>query len=308
MRLRGKKIVLALAVIVAGGAARMPLEQHHTADLRAQNLLEPPLGLSLRDELGQSMFMATLGGFRSPVASVMELRAVTPWMKGDWGLVEESYALCNRLQPREEHYWDLRAWHQACNARDSYLWDSRMTEANRERLAQQSVENGIRILEEAVEVLPQSWKLHERLAWYCSMDYNQNPDYRKAVRHYEIAASLPGAPEMYRRFAIYLLPRIPEREREAWDKLMALYNNPDDHLPRVDIELCALIFESKLQERYPDIALPPELFRLFVKDAVLSREDRMRRAFLIESLQKRRHPAGVKERAPQIKSPHFNQP
>jgi tetratricopeptide (TPR) repeat protein len=308
MHLRWKKVALALAVIVAGGAARLPLEQHHTADLRARNLLDPPLGLSLREELGQSLFIATLGGFRSPVASVMELRAVTPWMKGDWGLVEESYALCNRLQPREEHYWDLRAWHQACNARDSYLWESRLTEANRERLAQQSVENGIRILEEAIGVLPQSWKLHERLAWYCSMEFNQQPDYRKAVKYYEIASSLPGAPEIYRRFAIYLLPQIPEREREAWDKLLALYHNPADHLPRVDIELCSLYFEKKLQERYPDIELPPELFRLFVRGALLSEQEKQRRAFLIESLQKRRHPDGVKQRAPQIQSPHFDRP
>jgi len=308
MRLRWKKIALAFAVIVAGGAVRLPLEQHHTAELRAQHLLEPPLRLSLRDELGQSLFIATLGGFRSPVASVMELRAVTPWMKGDWGAVEENYALCTRLQPREEHYWDIRAWHQACNARDDYLWESRLTEANRERLAQQSVENGIRILEEGLERLPDSWKLHERLAYYSRMEYNQHPDYRKAVRHYEIASSLPGAPEVYRRFAVYWLTRIPEREREAWDKLLALYHDPKNHLPQVDIELCSLFFEKKLQQRHPEIRLPPELSRLFVTGAVLSEDDKKRRAFLIASLLKRRDPAGAKERAPQIKSPHFDHP
>ena len=74
MTIRWKKIALAFAVIVAGGAARLPVEQRHMESLRAQNLQERPLGLSLRDDLGQSLFIATLGGFRSPVASIMELR------------------------------------------------------------------------------------------------------------------------------------------------------------------------------------------------------------------------------------------
>lgn len=305
MTIRWKKIALALAVIVAGGAARLPVEQRHMESLRAQNLQEQPLGLSLRDDLGQSLFIATLGGFRSPVASIMELRSVTPWMQGDWGVVEECYAICTKLQPREEHYWDSRAWHQACNARDSYLWESTRTKANRELLAQQSVDNGIRILKEGVQRLPESWKLCSQLAWYSCMEENQQPDHAAAAELYAKAATLPGAPGVFRRQAVYQLTHLPEREREAWDKLLAFYHDPDNHLPSVDVGLLYLFFERKIHQRHPDVVLPPDLFRLFVPGTVLSNRDQARRTMLVESLKKRIKPDGIKVRGPQVTSPHF---
>jgi hypothetical protein len=307
MRLRWKKIGIAFAIILAGGAVRMPLEQWHTAALREANVLQKPLGLSLREDLGQSLFIATLGGLRSPVASIMELRSVTPWMRGDWGVVEECYAICTKLQPREEHYWDQRSWHQACNARDNYLWESTLTKANREMFAQQSVENGIKTLKEGVQWLPDSWKLWERLAWYSSMEFNQHPDYRTAAEAYAKAASIKGSPRAYRRAAVYQLARIPEREKEAWDRLMAFYNDPSgrDHLPRVDIELIYLFYQQRLHERYPDVVLPQDLFRLFIPGAVLGPQDKARRDFLVEGVRRLVNPGEGKSRPPQITSPHL---
>jgi hypothetical protein len=307
MRFRWKKLALALTIIVAGGAARMPVEQRHTQALRATGVLQKPLGLSLREDLGQSLFIATLGGLRSPVASIMELRSVEPWMKGNWGVVEECYAICTKLQPHEEHYWDQRAWHQACNARDSYLWDSTFTQTNREVYAQQSVNNGIRTLKEAVQWLPESWKLWERLGNYASMDYNQHPDYRLAADCYAKAASIKGAPGVYKRFAVYQLSYIPEREKEAWDRLMAFYNDPTgaNHLPRVDIDLVYLFYTRRIHDRYPEAVLPQELFRLFVPGAVLNKNDQMRRDFLVEGVRRRLNPTGIKSHPPAISSPNL---
>ena len=307
MRPRWKKILLALALIAGAGAARLPVEQRHTAALREQNILQKPPGLSLREDLGQSLFIATLGGFRSPVASIMELRSVTPWMLGNWGVVEECYAICTKLQPREEHYWDQRAWHQACNARDHYLWESTFTQANREMYAQQSVENGIKVLKEALKWLPESWKLWERLAWYSCMEYNQRPNHAEAAEAYAKAASVKGAPGAYRRFAVYQLSYIPEREKEAWDRLMAFYSDPgqQDHLPQVDINLVYLYFERRIHERYPDAVLPKELARLFEKGAVLDRKEQARREFLITGVTRRMNPTGIQGKPPSITSPHF---
>lgn len=307
MRIRWKKILLTLALLTGVGAVRLPVEQRHTQALRDENVLQKPAGLSLRDDLGQSLFIATLGGFRSPVASIMELRSVTPWMRGNWGVVEECYAICTKLQPREEHYWDQRAWHQACNARDSYLWESTFTQTNREVYAQQSVDNGIKILQEGVKWLPDSWKLWERLAWYSCMEYNQKPDHRAAAAAYAKASSIAGAPRTYRRFEVYQLTRIPEREKEAWDRLLAFYNDPTgaDHMPQVDIELVYLWFQQRIHDRHPDTALPKELARLFTPGTVLDKKDEFRRQFLVTGVTRRMNPAGIKGRPPTISSPNL---
>ena len=157
MSIRWKSLLAAIAVILAGGVLRLPLEQRYTAEMRRQQLLETPLKISMRDELGQTFFIAVLGGFRSVVASIMELRAITPWEQSNYGVVDECYAVCTRLQPREVHYWEMRGYHQAYNARDTYRYESRLTEANREILAQQAIDNGIRIIREGLTWLPKSW-------------------------------------------------------------------------------------------------------------------------------------------------------
>jgi len=173
--------------------------------------------------------------------------------------------------------------------------------------AQQSVRNGIKTLEEAVKWLPDNWKLWERLAWYSSMEQNQEPDHAKAAAYYAKAASLPGAPRAYRRFETYQLTRVPEREKEAWDRLMAYYQDPTgaDHMPQVDIDLLFLFFERRIQERYPDADLPKELARLFQKGVVLDKKDQMRRAFLIEGVTNRVNPAGIRGKPPVITSPNL---
>jgi len=305
MSLRWKKIALALLLITAAGAARLPVEHRYTQGMREANLLEKPLNLSLRDELGQSFFIAVLGGFRSMVATVMELRSITPWMRGQFGIVEECYALCTKLQPREEHYWDLRSWHQACNARDNYLWDSKLQPANRQAQAQQCVDRGITILREGVTRLPQSWKLWDRLAWYLCMDYNQQPDRAAAVAAYEKAAAIPGAPGVQRRLAVYQLARIPGREREAWDRLWALYHDPDpvNRMPTVEIELANLFASQQFREQNPGLALPEELFRILTSPVGLTPQEEKHRQRLIEGLQRRRDPEGWRQRAPRISSP-----
>lgn len=127
--------------------------------MRREQLLETPLNLSMRDELGQTFFIAVLGGFRSVVASLTELQTIKHWQYSNWGVVDELFVICTKLQPREEHYWETRAQHLAANARDSYLFHFTLTEASRTTLAQQFVEKGIAVLREGVERIPQSWKL-----------------------------------------------------------------------------------------------------------------------------------------------------
>src|SRR5262245_7111025 len=145
MKHRWKSICLALLIIAAGGGARLHMEQAYTKGMQKAGLLETPLNLSMRDELGQTLFIAVLGGFRSVVASIVELKAITPWQLSNWGVVDELYSICTRLQPKEPYYWETRGWHLAVNARDTYLLDTMLAEANRHALAQQYVEKGIEV-------------------------------------------------------------------------------------------------------------------------------------------------------------------
>lgn len=305
MGIRWKSLLLALAVIVTGGALRLPLEQRYTAEMRQQQLLETPLNLSLRDELGQTFFIAVLGGFRSVVASIVELQTITPWQYSNWGVVDELYAICTKLQPREEHYWEQRSWHLAANARDTYLFDSTLPEPTRVYLGQQQVEKGIAVLREGLQRLPDSWKLWERLAWYSS-NYNDAPDYAGAAEYYHKAWELSGR-GVYRRLGVFQLCKVPGREKEAWDALMEFYNSQSrlDRSATVEVELLYLYFGRKLAKQYPDVKLPEELARLVNPASVLTPEEQKRRDFLKARANERANPKGTRQhRPPQVTSPN----
>jgi hypothetical protein len=316
MKHRWKSICIALLIVLAGGAARLPMEQAYTNGMRQAGLLETPLNLSMRDELGQSLFIAVLGGFRSVVASIMELKAITPWQLSNWGVVDELYSICTRLQPREVHYWETRAWHLAVNARDTYMLDSMLTEANRHALAQQYVEKGISVVREGLQYNPGSWKLWDRLGYYQSMPYNENPDHAEAADSFAKASGTTGALKFLWRKHVYEVARttgdaepVFGREVEAWDKLLALYNSGDglDRTPSVEVELIRLYL--LFSDKHPEFKLPWELYRLITDPRLiippLSPAEKKRSALLLEYYERRIHPGPRSRRQapPNVSSP-----
>ena len=307
MSIRWKSLLLALTVIVAGGFVRLPMEQRYTAELQRQGLLEKPMQLSMRDQLGQTFFIAVLGGFRSVVASLVELQTITPWQYSNWGVVDELYSVCTTLQPREEHYWEQRAWHLACNARDSYRYDSTLSEANRRMLGQQYVEKGLAVLRDGLTRRPESWKLWDRLAEYSANTWNERPDFAAAAQSYQKAWELSGR-RFYYRLGVLKLARIPEREREAWDALMGLYTSgiEFDRSPSVEIELLYQFIGRRIYERYPQAKLPEALFRLMSPSAVLTPEETKKRDWLRQRLNERASPGARRQaRPPQVESPNL---
>lgn len=158
-----KKKLLAIAVLLALGAAKLPLEDRVTQALRRQDLLSPPLDLSLRESAGQMGFAASLGGLRSLVASITYLQAYVEFENVNWAKVDSLFQLTTRLQPRTTAYWDEASWHMAYNAATSYLLNKNMTNAVRGRLFQESVQRGIQILEEGLKFMPDNPRLWTRL-------------------------------------------------------------------------------------------------------------------------------------------------
>jgi hypothetical protein len=301
-----KNLIVALLLIAASGAARMPLEQRYTADMRERQLLEPPLNLDLREELGQTFFIAVLGGFRSVVATFMELKTVQPYLDENWGLVDQYYAICCKLQPRDEAYWESRAWHLAANARDGFLYDQRYSEETRHVLAQQSVNKGIAVLLEGTKHRPDSGRLWERLGYYAAMPWNDLPDHSKAAEYYAKAAATPGARRFYYRFHVYELAQIPGREMEAWDKLMELYKNPEDNTPRVELSLLRLF--KKVSQINPQATLPQKLRDLFTTPISQLTPDQVRHRRQLEEAFATEEAKKDGLRPPRIESPGLNKP
>ena len=64
--IRPLKWLLAVLFLLVSGLARLPMEHAFAKELKTAELSEERLNLSLRDELGQSFFIAVLGGFLGP--------------------------------------------------------------------------------------------------------------------------------------------------------------------------------------------------------------------------------------------------
>lgn len=158
-----KNKLLAIAVLLILGAAKLPLEDRVTQALRQQDLLSQPLDLSLRESAGQMGFAAALGGLRSLVASITYLQAYVEFENVNWAKVDSLFQLTTRLQPHTTAYWDEASWHMAYNAATSYLLNKNMTNAVRGKLFQESVHRGIQILEEGLKFMPENPRLWTRL-------------------------------------------------------------------------------------------------------------------------------------------------
>lgn len=236
----------ALALFIAGGIAKLPLEQRLSVDLHANALLEEPVGIDMRENLGQMGFAASLGGLRSLVASITYLQAYSAFEDVDWGKVDSLMTITTRLQPREAIYWDDASWHQAWNAASHYLRDENLRSALRNKLFRDHVDRGIEIATEGLRYLPDNRKLLVRLG---DIYYDRKPDPTKAAEAY-LAAYAHGAQRFYERKAAYELVKV--NDRAAWERAYAiLKKNYDDQLDTPSVMTNLPILEERL-------GIPPE--------------------------------------------------
>jgi hypothetical protein len=75
-------------------------------------------------------------------------------------------------------------------------------------------------LERGVKNNPDRYNLYEKLGFLLQQKYD---DPCGAAAAYAKAAEFPEAPTYLKRFAIYELAKCPGHEREAYEKLLALY-------------------------------------------------------------------------------------
>ena len=238
------QMLVILCVLIGFGAAKLRFEDDLTQDMVHDHLLQPPMreGTSLR--LGQTGAAVALGGLRSLVASIWNLRAFLHFENLDWIKLEESYKVITTLQPQTTYYWDTGAWHLHTNASVYYKENKELSPFRRSAMRQKYIKKGSAFLEEGVRQNPDNWRLHNALARLWS-DPHKLPDLPRALKHYEDTLACKSLPNykraQFRRFLFYVMCRVPGREKEAYAMGRKLfYDSERNHTPNLVSCLFAL--------------------------------------------------------------------
>lgn len=244
-----KKIVVTMLMLAAFGLLRMPFEDRLQKRLESDGLLPVPPGIGMLDQMGQSAFLATLGGARSLVGIYMTLMAVDGWYYQNWAQVDKNYSVVTSLKPDDIDAWVVRSWHQAYNAsanmeiRGDWREFKQPTEQTRKEVAHRYVLRGADILRSGIQNNPESGKLYQELGFTL---WKKAGDPCAAAEAYKMAKDLPGSMAFTARFYGYALAECPGSAREAYDYLLDLYRVPGEkhHLPSVIVAIKDL--ETKL--------------------------------------------------------------
>ena len=240
--------LLALLIILGFGAARLHFEQALTREHRAAYFHMAQLNLDMRERLGQMGFVAALSGFRAVIADLLWIQGHTAWERTQWGPMKLRFDTVTALQPRAVMFWDLAAWHLAWNASHAVRYDENQPrEALRLKAQREYFKLGEDFLLRGIQNNPDKPFLYEKLGFLYREKFQ---DHAKAFEAYEQCARFPNAPEYCKRFALYELSQVPGREREAYDRLMALYRvGESERLPTL---------LKRIQELEEKLGVPPE--------------------------------------------------
>ena len=240
---RLRSYALASVLLLLFGALRLPFEMKLTAEDRAAYFGTVKLNLALREKIGQLGFLAALSGFRTLVADLLWIEANTDWERVEYGRMNLVLGTVTTLAPRNVNFWDMSSWHMAYNASNYALDDQRQPKlAIRMKRQMEYFLLGKDYAERGIENNPDSWTLHQSLA---NIYRYKLKDHCAAAVEFAKAAAIPHAPTYEKRFAAYELSYCPGHEREAYQKLRALYDmGPQERLPTLEDRLKAM--EEKL--------------------------------------------------------------
>jgi hypothetical protein len=225
-----RRPIIAVLMLLVFGAVRLPFEQRLSEDLRAAHFHGARLDLNMREQIGQLAFVAALSGIRAPIADVFYLLAYAAWEKVQWGAMKLDYDIVTSLQPRCELFWQTAAWQMAYNASNAAISDhNQPREALRLKAQHEFFKLGEDYLLRGIANNPEKPSLYNDLG----MLYRDKlKEHCKASAIYKQYSKLPGALAYGERFSAYELARCPGHEREAYEKLVELYNRGEkEHLP-----------------------------------------------------------------------------
>lgn len=256
------QLIIILAVLTTFGIAKLDSEDQLHRDMVEQRLLHPPIQHETLGQLGQAGAAASLGGMRSLIATVWNLRAFLHFEDLDWIKVEHAYNIITTLQPQTIHYWKTGAWHLHTNAAVYYNEDPDLPSFRQSALQREYIHKGSAMLEQGVKQNPDSWELHSTLAQMWTDSY-KTPDLPRAIAHYKDTLACKSLPDykraMFERFHFYAMTRVPAQRPKAYREGLRLYHaSPRNRTPSLRNYLFALQNELAIAE--PDRIPESELF------------------------------------------------
>ena len=238
-----RRALLALGLIAVAGAARMPVEHSMEEELRGRGFREWSPDISAREQMTQAGFVGALGGFRSLVASVYDLKSHIARTDKDWGKVESYRNVTTSLQPRFWKHWDMAAWDMAWNAYAHYRNEAEDAEDPLDAwrlekvLMPQYLESGVGFLERGMKWLPDTYRMPKIIGDIYTQKYE---DHSKAAGWYLKASQAPDAPGYVYRAYAHQLSLCEGREDEAYKIVSALYHGGGKMTPTLRYDMEAL--------------------------------------------------------------------
>lgn len=221
-----------LALLLLGGA-KAPLEHRLLASQRRAGFQMATFSGQTRSQLGHAGFVAALSGFRALMADLLWIRAGTAFERVEWPRMQLLLHTATRLQPRAVVFWEMAHFHMAYDAATSVRTNTRAepVAALRRKAELEYIQTGESFLREGIAYNPESALLWQRLGELLSRRKN---DPLGASEAFSESAKRPEAMGFVRRMAAYELAKVPGRERDAYERLRALYlEGEQERLPNL---------------------------------------------------------------------------
>ncbi|MDB4783492.1 hypothetical protein OAG39_02620 [Verrucomicrobiales bacterium] len=223
-----RRLLLSLIILGGFGFVRIPMEMSTEQMLKEQGFRDWSPSMSAREQLTQASFVGSVGGFRSLIASIYDLRAHQAFRDKDWASVEKFRGVTTSLQPRFAKHWDLAAWDLAWNAYAYYRNKSEWTENGVESWQMKNImmprylEKGLEFAKQGAEWVPESYRLAMVVGDIYSQKYN---DSELASQWYLKSSQADDAPPyVFRAYATHLA-RCEGKEEEAYEVTSSLYRS-----------------------------------------------------------------------------------
>ena len=264
-----KRTVLLIALVLGlAGVIKQPFERSLAAD-NPSWARGSGLDVKMREQIGQGLSMALLGGFRALVADLLWIAAQAAWEEGRWFTMQQRFEVVTLLQPQATFFWDLSSWHLAWNASHAARFDPTEPRlAVRIRNQRLWMQAGKRLLERGIANNPDNFLLHERMAWLLHdklQDICGSADYALAA-----VKRCKGWQLGYlQRLAGYWLEECARgsnsaRMREAYDYWRHLWLREYNQKPREQWDTIDKNLSRRITKFEDDLAIP-DSERLFTK-------------------------------------------
>lgn len=157
--------LLIMLVLVVAAAVKTPFEARLAAD-RPVPARAVGINIKMREQVGQGLSLALLGGFRALVADLLWIAAHGAWEEKRWFTMRQNFEAVTMLQPQATFFWDMASWHLAWNASHAAFTDPAEPRlAIRLRNQRLWIQAGRELLERGIANNPDRFELYEKLGW-----------------------------------------------------------------------------------------------------------------------------------------------